>query len=637
MAAPGPGRQAEPAGRAADRRRHGRGRRRSRSTRRGRGRAGRGAARRPADDRDGAGAASVLPLATGLPASPGIASGPIVTTPEAAVAAADGGRAADPRPRRDVARRRPRDGPGGRHPDLARRARQPCRGRGPRLGDPGGGRRGRGRGRRRPVVDRRADVLDAGDVITIDGSDRRGLRRGDRRARPRSCRRPRRCSRGRAELGIPIRAGRRGRGPAAGSPRRDRGDARATPDDASARIAIKGFAPLDGVADAVLATPDDRRPILDQLVVEGLVATVAGAYRLTEAGTTRAGMLLAAEQAAWGLDRPRCRARRVPRPRPSGEGRSSPPGSSATPTARSSTTTPTRPTTRRPGPARRRSTPRRWPGSPRSRRPRCRASPTTAPGSGEPSSRPGRRRAVRGVTAGRQLPRHLVRAPRGPHPPRRPNPRGRGRRRPRLGPRPATRIRAMRRRVINARQICRRSRWHRLDSGEGYAGMRSTCSARTCERGTAALDSEHDGLLLSVKSSERFYDELTEVICRGTSGARFRALPTGDCNRPDRTSDDPGWTSHSMADVELDASRPRVAVVAPIRGCSGRVSRQSQRRRPRVTSAPGIQACRARFAGSGDVGGQLSDTRATGSGFDTWVSSGTGTKIAKGVDAIGEA
>ena len=39
-----------------------------------------------------------------------------------------------------------------------------------------------------------------------------------------------------------------------------------TPDDCLRAIAIKGFAPIQGVADVVLSTPDDVRPILDQLV-----------------------------------------------------------------------------------------------------------------------------------------------------------------------------------------------------------------------------------------------------------------------------------------------------------------------------------------------------------------------------------
>ncbi len=85
-------------------------------------------------------------IAVGLGASPGLASGAIATSAEAAVRMADagGGRAA--RARRDVARRRPRHGPRGRHPDLHGRPRQPRRGGGAGLGHPG--RRGRRRRRR---------------------------------------------------------------------------------------------------------------------------------------------------------------------------------------------------------------------------------------------------------------------------------------------------------------------------------------------------------------------------------------------------------------------------------------------------------------------------------------------------------
>ena len=80
-------------------------------------RAGRAACSgRPADDRD---RPQQLPPAARRPAcgaSPGVASGEIATSPEAAERAAEAGRAVDPRPRRDVARRRPRDGAGGRDP-----------------------------------------------------------------------------------------------------------------------------------------------------------------------------------------------------------------------------------------------------------------------------------------------------------------------------------------------------------------------------------------------------------------------------------------------------------------------------------------------------------------------------------------
>jgi len=67
-------------------------------------------------------------------------------------------------------------------------------------------------------------------------------------------------------------------------------------------IAVKGFALPDAVADAVLAPPDDVRPVVDRLVADGLVETSAGAWKLTEAGRVRAEELLTAERDAWSVE-----------------------------------------------------------------------------------------------------------------------------------------------------------------------------------------------------------------------------------------------------------------------------------------------------------------------------------------------
>ena len=67
-------------------------------------------------------------------------------------------------------------------------------------------------------------------------------------------------------------------------------------------IGLKGFAPLGGVADAVLATPDAVQPVVDDLVGEGLVESSAGAYKLTDAGRTRSLETLAEEREAWGVE-----------------------------------------------------------------------------------------------------------------------------------------------------------------------------------------------------------------------------------------------------------------------------------------------------------------------------------------------
>jgi pyruvate,orthophosphate dikinase len=189
----------------------------------------------------------LLPIATGLPASPGIASGPIATSPEAAVEAA----AEDGRPAILVRAETSPDDVHGMaaaagiltsRGGLASHAAVVARGWGiPAVVGAAG----------IEVLDGQAVVggriLTNGDVITVDGST--------------------------GEV-FEVRA-----------------------------IAIKGFAALESLTDAVVATPEDLRAILDQLVIDGLVATVAGAYRLTEAGTIRAAGLLAAEKAAWGVDR----------------------------------------------------------------------------------------------------------------------------------------------------------------------------------------------------------------------------------------------------------------------------------------------------------------------------------------------
>ena len=96
----------------------------------------------------------------------------------------------------------------------------------------------------------------------------------------------------------------------------------------------------------MLADPETVQPILDQLAIDGLVATVAGAYRLTDAGKARVADLLAAERAAWGVDQAVAaldafvdldHRMKDDRHRLAAPGRRR---------AASSTTTPTRPTTR---------------------------------------------------------------------------------------------------------------------------------------------------------------------------------------------------------------------------------------------------------------------------------------------------
>ena len=185
-------------------------------------------------------------------------------TPEAAVAVADAGRDRDPRPRRDLARRRPRHGPGGRDPDVPRRPREPRGGGRARLGDPGGR-------RRVPiVVDRRTGWSSAagrslaGDVITIDGGTGEvfeGVAAGVGGGR----------ARGDGLLGVgagardPDRRRRAAERPQPSSPAAP--PARGRPAGAwrSAMLAVKGNATPDTLAVAMgvpvdVATAADRRP-----------------------------------------------------------------------------------------------------------------------------------------------------------------------------------------------------------------------------------------------------------------------------------------------------------------------------------------------------------------------------------------
>jgi pyruvate,orthophosphate dikinase len=98
------------------------------------------------------------------------------------------------------------------------------------------------------------------------------------------------------ELGVPVGAGDIAASPG-GPPL-----GRATLDDVIRRLATKGFGTAATLAEAVVAPAEEVGRLLDQLAVDGLVATVAGAYRLTDPGKERADDLLAADRATWGDD-----------------------------------------------------------------------------------------------------------------------------------------------------------------------------------------------------------------------------------------------------------------------------------------------------------------------------------------------
>ena len=374
-----------------------------------------------------------MPLATGLPASPGIASGPIVTSPEAAIGAAEAGTPAilvraETSPD-DVHGMAAAAGILTSRGGLASHAAVVARGWGiPAVVGAAGVEVRRRPGRRRAIArstpaTSSPSTAATGEVFegAIAGHDR-GRARGADAARlgARARDRDRRRARTQSPASRPIQRARR----------RPHGHARRLPPGPR----DQGLRPGPGRRRrACCRRRTTSQPILDQLVADGLVDD--GRRRLPadrRRARARAAELLAADRDAWGTDQRDRGARRVPRPRPPDEGR------------------------------------RHRLAAPRRRRGQvvndhsdaaydaavldrlaalhadavawltpleagaAAARPTTALASVGRSSGARRRRALRRVTPRRQLPRHLVRAPRGPHPARRPDPRGRGRRRPRV-------------------------------------------------------------------------------------------------------------------------------------------------------------------------------------------------------------
>ncbi len=240
----------------------------------------------------------VVPIVTGLPASPGLASGPIATSPEAAQAGADDGRPtilvrAETSPE-DVHGMARAAGILTSRGGLASHAAVVARGWGiPAVVGAAELEVGDGR----IAIGER--VLQAGDVITIDGSTGEVFE-GTIPGTTDVVAEARILLEWAGELGISVGDGPPADADLSSPPTSSR---KVTPDDCLRAVAIKGFAQPQAAADAVLASRDDVQPILDQLVVEGFLATTAGAYRLTDNGTARVGNILDAERAAWGPDR----------------------------------------------------------------------------------------------------------------------------------------------------------------------------------------------------------------------------------------------------------------------------------------------------------------------------------------------
>ncbi len=248
----------------------------------------------------------VAPLATGLPASPGIASGEIVTSPAVALAVAEAGRA--------LILVRPETSPDD-VPGMARAA-GILTSRGGLASHAAVVARGWGIpavvGAAEVQVGERAVViggrtLTVGETITIDGGSGEifagtvdgGFARAPEVATLLAWA---------EELGIAIDGPAVGAStvesaaPTAESAAPTAESAEATTDDVVRGLAIKGLVTAEALAPAARSSPEQVAVLLEALAATGLVEQVSGAYRLTGAGGIRADELIAADRARWGVE-----------------------------------------------------------------------------------------------------------------------------------------------------------------------------------------------------------------------------------------------------------------------------------------------------------------------------------------------
>ncbi len=231
------------------------------------------------------------PLTKGLGASPGVAAGEIVTSPEAAVTAAEAGRAvilvrAETSPD-DVQGMSVARGILTATGGLASHAAVVARGWGI------------------PAVVGAAAVsvspesiavdgttLKVGEQITIDGSTGEvfaGALVGSSEVVPEAAT----LIDWARELGIPIETA-ESPAPSSASP-----TGTATPADALRLLLVKGYATPEQAADCLLVPVDAARSLLDGLESSADAEQAVGSFRLTEAGKIRARMDLDADRAAW--------------------------------------------------------------------------------------------------------------------------------------------------------------------------------------------------------------------------------------------------------------------------------------------------------------------------------------------------
>ncbi len=255
-------------------------------------------------------------LVTGLPASPGVASGEIVTSPDAAVEAAEAGRT--------VILVRAQTSPDDVHGmsraagiltatgGLASHAAVVARGWGiPAVVGAAGLEVGEG------SVVMGGRTLAAGEMITIDGSTgdvfagavvgkstvvpeaatllvwarELGIASGDGDAATTGAE---------ASAAKATGAGVAEMSTAAGSAEPAPGQMTATADDVLRALVVKGYATPEGAATALLATPEEIGRLLDRLVADGLAEVAVGSFRLTAEGRNVGREKIAADTERWG-------------------------------------------------------------------------------------------------------------------------------------------------------------------------------------------------------------------------------------------------------------------------------------------------------------------------------------------------
>jgi len=236
------------------------------------------------------------PLTVGLPASPGVASGEIITSPDAAQAAAEAGRSvilvrSETSPD-DVHGMAKAAGVLTARGGLASHAAVVARGWGiPAVVGAN-------------AIEVREDGIRVGgrsfatgELVTIDGSTGEvfvGQVSGSREVVPEAAT----LLAWAKDLGIPV--GEPKSEPAVEAPAKVASVSELTADDVLRCLLVKGLVNPDGLAVAVSASAEQVRPILDGLVTVGLAEVSAGAFRLTGSGKLHALALFSTDTVSLG-------------------------------------------------------------------------------------------------------------------------------------------------------------------------------------------------------------------------------------------------------------------------------------------------------------------------------------------------